>query len=424
MLRLQFMAGGLCAAILLLSPVPRAVATESGTWTLAASIQRALDSAPEMRAADARVEVRAGELAQAGAWPNPSIDLRADQKLGVEDGRGGTDLRYAAVSQPLPVLRIGRQRRVAEAQLAGAQANRADEHLRLEYQTAQAYHMLQLADARLALAQERHDLMESVAAGSNRDRLVRYLAPAERVRLNILREQASQAIATAEGERSEAAAQLRALLALGADAEPATVVLAPVTSPPALPALLAQLDAHPALLAAQREEEAARAGVDAARSQRFADPALTLYRERDYIGGTQQDYSGVGLSIQIPLWNLNNGGVEKARADAGLAQAQYAARRRDLDSRLRKSQLHLNHLIEQAEQQRVRVLEPSQHLFELTRRSFAAGEVNILALVDAHDSYFSARERYLELLEQQWLEAADLRRSAGISVLQTAEVQP
>jgi len=424
MLRLQFMAGGLCAAILLLSPVPRAVATESGTWTLAASIQRALDSAPEMRAADARVEARAGELVQASAWPNPNIDLRADQKLGVEDGGGGTDMRYAAVSQPLPVLRIGRQRRVAEAQLAGAQANRADEHLRLEYQTAQAYHMLQLADARLALAQERHDLMESVAAGSNRDRLVRYLAPAERVRLNILREQASQAIATAEGERSEAAAQLRALLALGADAEPATVVLAPVTSPPALPALLAQLDAHPALLAAQREEEAARAGVDAARSQRFADPALTLYRERDYIGGTQQDYSGVGLSIQIPLWNLNNGGVEKARADAGLAQAQYAARRRDLDSRLRKSQLHLNHLIEQAEQQRVRVLEPSQHLFELTRRSFAAGEVNILALVDAHDSYFSARERYLELLEQQWLEAADLRRSAGISVLQTAEVQP
>jgi cobalt-zinc-cadmium efflux system outer membrane protein len=195
-------------------------------------------------------------------------------------------------------------------------------------------------------------------------------------------------------------------------------------SPPALPVLLSRLDSHPALLAAQREEEAARAGVDAARSQRFADPALTLYRERDYIGGTQQGYSGVGLSIQIPLWNLNNGGVEKARADAGLAQAQYAARRRDFDSRLRKSQLHLNHLIEQAEQQRVRVLEPSQRLFELTRRSFAAGEVNILALVDAHDSYFNARERYLQLLEQQWLEAADLRRSAGISVLQTAEVQP
>lgn len=424
MLRLQFMAGGLCAAVLLLSPVPRAAAAESGTWTLAASIQRALDSAPEMRAADARVEARAGELAQAGAWPNPSIDLRADQKLGVEDGRGGTDLRYAAVSQPLPILRIGRQRRAAEAQLAGSQANRADEHLRLEYQTAQAYHMLQLADARLALARERHDLMESIAAGRSNDRLVRYLAPAERVRLNILREQASQAIATAEGERTEAAAQLRALLALGADTEPATVVLAPVAPPPALPLLLARLDAHPALLAAQRGEEAARASVDAARSQRFADPALTLYRERDYIGGARQDYSGVGLSIQIPLWNLNNGGVEKARADAGLAQAQYAARRRDLDSRLRKSQLHLNHLIEQAEQQRVRVLEPSQRLFELTRRSFAAGEVNILALVDAHDSYFSARERYLELLEQQWLEAADLRRSAGISVLQTAEVQP
>ena len=420
MLRLLFVVGGLSVAILLSSPTLRAA--ESGTWTLAGAIQRALETAPEMRAADARVDARAGELEQARAWPNPSVDLTADQKLGLEDGSGGTDLRYAAVSQPLPVWRIGRQRRAAAAQLAGAQAARVEDRLQLEHRTAQVFHLLQLTDARLALARERHDLMDSIASGG-RDRLVRYLAPAERVRLDILREQASQAIATAEGERSEAAAQLRALLALNADAEPATVALVPVAPPPPLPTLLARLDAHPALRAAQREQEAARAGVDVARSLRYADPALTLFRERDFVGGVERDYSGVGLSIQIPLWNLNSGGVDKARAEASAAQARYAVRRRDLDSRLRKSQVHLNHLIEQAEQQHARVLEPSRRLFDLTRRSFAAGEVNILALVDAHDSYFSARERYLELLEQQWLEAADLRLATGESVL-AAETAP
>lgn len=425
MLRLQIAVGGLGVALSLwLFPVPRAAAAEPVAWTLEASIQRALDTAPEMRAANARVETRAGELEQAGAWPNPSIDLRADEKLGIEDGRGGTDVRYAAISQPLPLLRIARQRRAAAAQLAGAQANRGDERLRLEHQTARAYHLLQLANAHLALARERRDLMETIAGGDGRDRLVRYLAPAERVRLNILREQASQAIATAEGESSEAAAHLRALLALSTDAQPGTVALAPIPPPEPLPELLPGLDSHPALVAAQREEEAARAGVDAARSQRFADPMVTLFRERDYFGGSERDYSGVGLSIQIPLWNLNNGGVEKARAEASIAQAQYTARRRDLDSRLRKSHLHLNHLIEQTEHHRTQVLEPSERLFGLTRRSFAAGEVNVLALVDAHDSYFNARARYLELLAQQWLEAADFRFAAGRSVLRTAEVRP
>jgi cobalt-zinc-cadmium efflux system outer membrane protein len=423
MLRLHLVFGGLSVAMLLLS-VPRVATADSLTWTLETTVQRALESAPEMRAANARVEARAGELEQAGAWPNPSIDLSADQKIGLEDGNGGTDLRYAAISQPMPVLRVARQRRVAEAQFAGAEATRAEDRLQLEYRTAHAYHMLQLADARLALAHERHDLMGTIAGNGKRDRLVRYLTPAERTRLDILLEQASQAIATAEGERSEAAAQLRALLGLSSDVQPGTVALEPTTPPPALPALLQRLDTHPALVAAQREEDAARAGVDAARSRRFADPVITLFRERDYIGGSVRDYSGVGLSVQVPLWNLNRGGVDKARADASLAQAQYAARRRDLDSRLRKSQLHLNHLIEQAENQRAQVLEPSRRLFELTRRSFAAGEVNVLALVDAHDSYFSARGRNLELLAQQWLEAADLRLAAGLPVSQTAEVQP
>jgi len=426
MLHLQFPVGGLCAAmmLMLLFPLPHAIAADPVIYTLEGSVRRALDSAPEMRAADARVEMRAGELQQARAWPNPTVDLRADEKLGVEDGRGGTDFRYAALSQPLPLLRTARQRQVAEAQLAGAQAQRGDERLRLEYQTARAYHLLQLANAHLDLARERRDLMETISAGDGRDRLVRYLAPAERVRLNILREQASQAIATAEGESSEAAAHLRALLALSIDAQPGTVALAPIPPPQPLPELLPALDGHPALVAAQRDEDAARASVNAARSQRFSDPVVTLFRERDYFGGSERDYSGVGLSIQIPLWNLNNGGVEKARAEVGLAQAQYTARRRDLDSRMRKSHLHLNHLIEQAEHHRAQVLEPSGRLFSLTRRSFAAGEVNVLALVDAHDSYFNARARYLELLAQQWLEAADFRFAAGLSVLRTAEVQP
>ena len=40
------------------------------------------------------------------------------------------------------------------------------------------------------------------------------------------------------------------------------------------------------------------------------------------------------------------------------------------------------------------------------RKGFAAGQVEILNLVDAVDTYFDARGRYLELLQEAWLEAA------------------
>jgi outer membrane protein TolC len=183
--------------------------------------------------------------------------------------------------------------------------------------------------------------------------------------------------------------------------------------------LLARFAGHPGIAGARLEQDAAHAGVDAARSQRFADPVLALFRERDTFGGVERDYSGVSLSVQIPLWNLNNGGVTKAVAEMDAARARHDTRARDLDARLRKSHLHLNHLIEQAEHHRTGVLEPGTRLFALTRKSFGVGEVSVLVLVDAHDNYFSARNRYLELLAQQWLEAADLRLAAGQSLLVT-----
>src|SRR5512139_1988491 len=72
-----------------LPPVP---SPETASWTLADSVRRALDTAPEMRAAEAGIAAREGELSQAGSWPNPTLDVRADNKLGIEDGSGGTDL--------------------------------------------------------------------------------------------------------------------------------------------------------------------------------------------------------------------------------------------------------------------------------------------------------------------------------------------
>ena len=56
-------------------------------------------------------------------------------------------------------------------------------------------------------------------------------------------------------------------------------------------------------------------------------------------------------------------------------------------------------------------------MFALTRRGFASGELNILALVDASNTYFDARARYLELQTETALAAADLRLASGVFVL-------
>jgi cobalt-zinc-cadmium efflux system outer membrane protein len=399
--------------------LPAVAMAQTGAWTLESAIQRTLEIAPEMRAAEAEVQARAGELTQAGSFPNPSIDLRADDRLGQEDGRGGTDFTQLALSQPLPLRRVARERAVAESRLAGAEENRRLRRLELERATAQAFHDLQLAQARLDVAQLRLKETESYPGGATgvRDRLVRYLAPLERARLAILREEANQVVAAAEREREQTLIAFRARLALPADAAAETVPFAEPPAPPALEALARNLDNHPVLTAARKEYEAAEANIAAAQSQRFADPALNLFRERDVLAGTRRNVSGVGLSVQVPLWNTNPGVVDKARAEALRARTDYEIAGREARVRLDQAYTELTRALVQARRLRASLLEPAQRLNDLTRRSFSAGEASVLALIDAANSYFDAQTRYVELLARAQAAQAELRLAAGQSLL-------
>lgn len=404
------------------APAP---AAEPSVWTLESATRRVLELAPERRAVDAGVAVRAAELKQAGSWPNPNIELRADDKLGIEDERGGTDLTRAGISQPLPFRRLSRQRAAAEAALRGSEAARRAQQLQLEQETARAFYALQLAAARLMLARDRLKLAleYSNSTTGKRDPLVRYLNPLERRRLAILQEEAQQTVLVSEREHDKAMTGFRALLGLPPDA---AVTLAPLTAPAApaaLEVLMPGLDVHPAVIAARQEMEAARAGIAVEESRRFADPELGVFRERDYLNSARRDVTTVELSMQIPLWNLNRGPVDRAKAETVRAEANLSIAQRDARSRLQQSYIELTWLIAQAERMRTSLLEPAREVLDLTRRAFAAGEVNVLALVDANNTYFDSQTHYLDVLKDGALAAAGLRLAAGQSVV-TAEVTP
>jgi len=400
-----------------------AQAADTVAWTLGPAIQRAIEVAPESRAAEAEVAVREGDLKRDSAFPNPTVEGRVDQKLGLDDGAGGTDVTQIAIAQSLPLWRRQYQRAQAEASLDAARAARRYRQLLLENEATRAFHQLQLAQARQRLAGERADAAmrygESKRAGGG---LVRYLSALDRTRLAILKESARLELVAADGEWREASARFSKLLGLPDAETPVTTSLNPLAPPPALAEYQARLDAHPALVASQRDIEAARAAIGAARASRFADPTLTVSRERDVLGGTRQDYWGVTLGVQVPLWNLNGGAVDAAVANVSRTEADADARRRDLDAALRASHLRLARLIEQADQYAAKVLDPSRRFLDLTGRSFAAGELGVLALLDANNNYFDAAKQHLELVAEAALAAADLRLAAGESVLKG--VQP
>jgi cobalt-zinc-cadmium efflux system outer membrane protein len=387
-------------------------------WTLETTIQRVLDVAPEHKDTVAAVRAREGALRQAGAWPNPSVELRGDNKIGIEDGSNENELTQFVLSQPIPVSgRVRRQKAVARAELSGAQAELKYRQLLLEVQAARRFHGLQLASARMDLAEQRLQLADELQnAGRMRDR-AGDLSRLERLRLDLVREAAQQVLDRAEGEYNEVLGQFRAYLELSPAQVPQLTPLKPFDLVEDLETLQAWQTQHPAMEAMRQGRNVAQFRVKLARSQRLPDPELRFFRERDFLAGRRQDITGVGISITVPFWNFNGGRISEARAQADQARFKLQALERDLSSGLQQSHLHLTHLVGQGEHYRTRVFEPARTVFDLTREAYSAGEVEILSLIDANSTYFDAYARYLELLQEAWLEAADMRLAAGRSLM-------
>jgi len=381
-----------------------------------------VEIAPESTGAQAAVNARQGALEQAGAWPNPQIELRADDKIGKDEGSGGTDFTQFAISQPLPLSgRLGHQQAVAGAALEAARADRRYQQVRLETQVAQRYHRLQLAAERLRLAEQRLRIADDMQNVGRRRAQAGELSDLERLRLDLIREAAQQSLDKAEGAYNEALSRFKAYLGLPEGTTPKLASLEPFGPIPRLEQLKTGLADHPALLAAGQRVEAARSGVNLARAERLPDPSLRLFRERDFLNGRRQEVTGIGIGITVPLWDRNSGRIGEARAQVIEVRSELQALERDLASRLQQSYLHLNHLVQQGEHYRTRVFQPAQRVFDLTRKAYASGEVEILSLIDANNTYFDARERYLELLQEAWLEAAELRLAAGRALVSTEQ---
>ena len=80
-------------------------------------------------------------------------------------------------------------------------------------------------------------------------------------------------------------------------------------------------------------------------------------------------------------------------------------------------------LREQIGRAQTQLLAPAERMLRLTRRAFAVGEVNVLALVDALDAYVEINARHLDQIEEAAQAWAELHFASGQSLL-GQEVRP
>lgn len=387
-------------------------ATEA--WTLETSIERALAVAPELEMRAAAIRAQQGAARQAGAWPNPTVEVRADNRLAREALGDGREVTSLAVSQPLPWGVRGARREAAARELAVREAAADAERLALERRVTEAYHRLQREQALLSLARTALDEARRLASPETRRLALGDISRREAMRAELFAAHAQVTLAETEGEWAEARLEFAALLALDPGTLGALAPLTPVAEIPALAALERTLDLHPALADAQAQQAVFEAGAALARAEARPALSVSVFRERDAFAGREETVSGGSLNIEIPLWDRKRGRRDEFTALAAGERSRALAMRRGLVATLRSTHEHLVHLIEQTRYQEGAVLAPALEVRTLTQRGYEAGELDLIDLIAATETAREAEAQRQRLLADTRLALAAVRHAAGL----------
>lgn len=378
----------LAVALLPLTARAAEASTATVTITLDIALQRAFESSPSLAEARAAVDQARGARRGAGLLANPELSARGAARLLDQGARPDVALE---LSQALP---LGGQRgdriAVAEGELREAEARLAQARQSLATRVHLAFIDALRAQELSALAQAGVLLTQRLSTASERR-----LAEGDSTILDVHVSQAE--LGRAENALTQArvealAARMGLAEAMGQDPTVALRVAPSARVERALPPL-AEVLAEGArrradLEALRRAVGTARARVERARSAGV--PSLTVSAFFEVEGGADVIVGG-GLSMPLPLFDRNQGGIAEAQADT---QRQEAS--------LRRGELELAREIatayelytsatasERAFEQRV--VGSMEETADLLQRAFDAGKIGFTEVVVLRRSLIEAR---------------------------------
>lgn len=348
---------------------------------------------PRLGDASQRVAAAAAEVRAAGQLPNPTLEASAARGA----ARAGDESRAEwGLALAVPLDWLGRRGARVDAAAASLDVARQDrlavrlaalEQLRLLFWTA-AYDRLREESLSETFEQEARlgELVRLRVAGGE-------ARPIETVRIEVELEKLRNELEAAETLAATRRRQLGIWLGAGeldADADLAT--------DDDLPALAGYLDrvraGHPQLAAARARVREAGTRVSVERSQRL--PSLGL---RAFAASELDRYSaGGGVSVELPLWNRNAGGIARAEAETGAAGARVEAATRELLAEAVDAHGQCDRARRTAARFRDAILPRTERTVDTLERSFQVGESSLLDVVDARRVLADARRDQLAAL--------------------------
>jgi len=305
------------------SPVPSA-----SPLTLRALLDTIAATHPLLRAASAHTRAAQGARVTAGALGNPVLSYQSDRasSAGGTSPPGDDHEIMATLTLPLePLYQRGPRVSAADAAVRTAEAEADGVRQRTALDATDAYYRTALAQVGVATARDLSAWLDTLVAYNRVRAAEGATAEADLLRSQLERDRAAADATMQEVELARARAVLAAFLGDPRHIGLATVAVSdrPMPSDLALAEHAAQpaLTLRPDLRAAPGRVEAARAAATGERTMIFRQLAATIGTQR--MMGTTSLVAGV--SLPIPIFDVNRGEIRRASAERDAAQFDLAA---------------------------------------------------------------------------------------------------
>lgn len=392
---LSFLTAGLFASP---SKPPELPKTTRGI-TLQEAIDLALDSHPSLRASSWNVEAKRGAARQSGALPNPSLIVESEEfsGSGALSGTGAMELSLG-LSQTLPLGgKVGKSRRVADAETKMAEAERADLIVELRSTVMKRYYRVALLQERLALERENREIALKLLGIAKTRADSGEISPVDLSRIEV---ESTRAEIEEERLQGEFKGALSALAACWVSPAQLLSGVEPLQALPLVPeesALRERFLRSPTLLLAERETAKERASLSLAKAQVWPDLEISGGWKKHNETGEHALFAGI--SLPIPLFHRNRGGVQEARANLERAAAAQDSRLKERESLLNECFARATSLSGSLSKADKSLLPAAENAFRGALRGYQLGEKSLLELLEARRTLLECRKERMDLAE-------------------------
>ncbi len=375
-----------------------------------------LESQPELEVLRLTREARNAAARQAGLPSNPELGVEVED-VGGSGELSGTGAMETTVGVSQAFSLGGKLRKRGRAARLEAEMTGWERDLRILELFGEA--RIRFAD--VADAQEREALsMESVTL---LERLLEVVgqrvesgdvSPVESTKARV--ELAAARIELHRAERELLASRVRLAALWGGDGTSVERVReeqAPLELP-SLESLVEVLAKHPRAARWEAEGDLREARLRAAEAEAWPD--LEIGAGVRHFNESDEHSFVLGVSVPLPIFNRNQGGVEEARTILSMLEVEREAEWRKWYGQLVALHAELQTQRALHEELRASLLPEAEEMYEAVRKAYGAGQKGMLDLLDAERTLLEARQAQLAAASERRQRQAALEALLGTTL--------